>query len=185
MPDEYLKLVRAMKALSQGDNPGTAITLPVAEDEWNTRPDTESYGIISLDMEADAMCGDDGKLISSYEGSMDLFSHARNGAGWVELITGALKTNCGPCWSLNSHQYERETGMFHWEWVFEVQDGEAEAEETGNGETENGNPETGGEETGAEGSGSNQSGGTEAADQETEGQESDNAEGNSQSGEGS
>mgnify|MGYP003294076761 CR=1 FL=1 len=32
----------------------------------------------------------------------------------------ALTEHCGPCWSLNSHTYERETGLFHWEWAFEV-----------------------------------------------------------------
>ena len=41
MPEEYTGLVTALKALTQGETPNT-VTLPVAEDEWNTRPDTES-----------------------------------------------------------------------------------------------------------------------------------------------
>ena len=70
MTNEYASLVKAMKALTQVVDPEAevqkTVTLPVAEDEWRTRPDT------------------------------------------------------GSCWELNSHQYERDTGLFHWEWTFEV-----------------------------------------------------------------
>ena len=115
MPEEYTALVTALKALTQD-----GITLPVAEDEWNTRPDTESYGIVSLDLEANQLNADGVKADTAHEGSMDLFSRARSGAGWVPLICGTLTEHCGACWSLNSHTYERDTGLFHWEWVFEV-----------------------------------------------------------------
>lgn len=120
MPTEYTQLVAAMKALTQGTPPGTVITLPMAENEWNTRPDTESYGTISLDFEQDQMSGDDRKLAASYEGSVDLYSRGKSGSGWVEKIRDTLEAHCGACWSLNSHTYERETGLFHWEWTFEV-----------------------------------------------------------------
>ena len=116
---EYESLVAALKALTQGEAPNT-VTLPMAENEWSPRPEAESYGIVSLDFEASALDGNDTKLDTSYEGSADLFSHAKDGAGWVQLITQALTAHCGPCWSLNSHVYERETGLFHWEWTFEV-----------------------------------------------------------------
>ena len=119
---QFDNLVSALKALSQGTEPDPVVTLPMAENEWNTRPDTVSYGIVSLDFEADAMRGDDAKLDTAWEGSVDLFSLVKNGAGWVELITGTLESYCGPCWSLNSHTFERETGLFHWEWTFEVCD---------------------------------------------------------------
>ena len=117
----YESLVSALKALTQGEAPNTQ-TLPMAENEWNTRPQAESYGIVGLDFEADALRGDDRKTDTSWEGSVDLFSHAKNGAGWVNLITGTLMAHCGGCWGLNSHVYERETGLFHWEWTFEVTD---------------------------------------------------------------
>lgn len=119
MPNEYADLVEALKSLTQGAEPGT-VTLPMAESEWYTRPDTVSYGIVNLDFEADALEGDGVKTDASYEGSVDLFSLVRDGAGWVPLITGTLTEFCGPCWSLNSHTYERDTGLFHWEWTFEV-----------------------------------------------------------------
>ena len=41
MPTEYEDMVTAMKALTQGEEPDT-VTLPVAENDWNTRPDTGS-----------------------------------------------------------------------------------------------------------------------------------------------
>ena len=119
MCSQYEALVAALKALTQGEAPNTE-TLPMAENEWYTRPDSESYGIVTLDFEAGAIRGDDQKVDTSYEGSVDLFSHAKDGAGWVPLITGTLAAYCDGCWSLNSHMYERETGLFHWEWTFEV-----------------------------------------------------------------
>ena len=50
MPTEYTALAAALKALTQD-----TVTLPVAENEWNTRPDADSYGIVALEFEADAL----------------------------------------------------------------------------------------------------------------------------------
>ena len=90
MPEEYTTLVAALKALTQGTSPDPVITLPMAENEWNTRPDADSYGIVALDFEADALYGDNLKQITAYEGSIDLFSRSKDGAGWVELIAATL-----------------------------------------------------------------------------------------------
>lgn len=124
MPEEYTDLVEALKSLQQVEDPNAeepvTVTLQMAEDEWYTRPDTVSYGIVSLDFEADRLDGDGVKQDVSHEGSVDLFSMVRSGAGWVRLITDTLTEHCGASWSLNSHTYERETGLFHWEWTFEV-----------------------------------------------------------------
>ena len=120
MPEEYSKMVAALKALTQGEEPDTA-TLPMAEDEWNTRPETVSYGIVLLQFEADALRGDDRKQSIAYSGSVHLFSMKRDGAGWVPLIRGVLDEYCDCAWSLNYHTYERETGLFHWEWTFQIE----------------------------------------------------------------
>ena len=119
MPEEFTSLAEALKNLTQTENE-TTVTLPMAEDEWYTRPDTVSYGIVSLDFEADPLHGNNVKQDVCYEGSVDLFSMVRSGAGWVSLITDTLTEHCDGSWSLNSHTYERETGLFHWEWTFEV-----------------------------------------------------------------
>ena len=120
MPDEYTALAEAMKQLTQGEG-GSMIRLPMAENGWNTRPDDVSYGVIALEFEADALYGDDRKAATAYEGSVDLFSMVKGGAGWIQLITGTLTEHCDGAWSLNSFQYERETGLFHWEWTFQVE----------------------------------------------------------------
>ena len=120
MPTEYTNLVTALKALSQGEKPNK-VKLPMAEDDWNTRPETVSYGIVSLDYEVAALRGDNKKLATSYSGSVHLFSLQRDGAGWVPLITDTLTDHCEGAWSLNHHTYERNTGLFHWEWTFQVE----------------------------------------------------------------
>ena len=121
MPEEYTNLVTALKGLTQGEAPDPVVKLPMAEDEWNTRPDTVSYGMVLLQYEVDALNGDNRKLNTSYSGSVHLFSLNRDGAGWVPLITGTLAEYCETAWSLNYHTYERDTGLFHWEWTFQVE----------------------------------------------------------------
>ena len=117
MPEEYTALVTDLKALTQG-----AKSLPVAENGWTTRPDADSYGIVALEFEADALHGDNIKVCVAYEGSVDLYSRKKDGDGWIPLICGVLTEHCEGAWSLNSHQYERETGLFHWEWAFQVEE---------------------------------------------------------------
>ena len=119
---EYGALVAEAKTLNQED-----VTLPVAEDSWDTRPDTESYGLISLDFEAGSLDGDSVKQDEAFEGSMDLFSYKRGGAGWIPLIRAMLTKHCGASWRLNSRQYEHETNLHHWEWTFQI--GNAEVPE--------------------------------------------------------
>lgn len=120
MPTEYTSLVTALKALTQGESPNQ-VKLPMAEDNWNTRPETVSYGIVSLDFEADALRGDNIKVVTAYEGSVDLYSLNRDGAGWVDLITSTLTEYCDGAWSLNHHTYERDSNLFHWEWAFQIE----------------------------------------------------------------
>ena len=127
MPDEYTALVTELKTLAQPLNAATTeedpemVTLPMAEDEWYPRPDTVSYGTVRLDFEAEALNGDNRKTATAYEGSVDLYSLKRDGAGWVNLICSALTEYCECAWSLNYHTYENETGVFHWEWAFQVE----------------------------------------------------------------
>ena len=121
MPTEYTQLVAALKALTQGEKPNQ-VTLPMAENDWNTRPETVSYGTVRLDFEFGALYGDNLKCATAYEGMVDLYSLQKDGAGWVELITGTLTEHCDGAWILNHHTYERDTGLFHWEWAFQVEE---------------------------------------------------------------
>ena len=123
MLENYTALVTAMKGLTQasGITSQPDKLLPVGEDEWDTRPDYESYGVIKYDFEADSLDGDNLKQHRSIEGSMNLYSHKRSGDGWTELIEQVLTDHCDCCWRLDYHEYERETALFRWEWVFQIE----------------------------------------------------------------
>ena len=110
MSAEYTALVAALKGMN----------IPVAENAWTSRPTVSTYAVVQLDFEADALRGDDEKLVTSWEGSVDLFSTAKDGEGSVDKIVKILTNQVGGAWSLNSHVYETETRLFHWEWTFEV-----------------------------------------------------------------
>ena len=112
MPDDYTTLVAALKTLD----------IPFAENGWTSRPNVNTYGVVQLDFEASALRGDDTKLATSYEGSVDLFSMSRDGDGMVEAVVEILEEICDASWSLNSHTWEQSTRLFHWEWTFEVDD---------------------------------------------------------------
>ena len=124
MPDDYTNLVTAMKALTQASattsEPDKA--LKVAEDGWDTRPDADSYGEIYYEFEAGSLDGNDRKKDRAYEGSMDLYSRKRNGDGWPALIEQTLTEYCDNCWRLNYHTHETGTNLFHWEWVFQIEE---------------------------------------------------------------
>ena len=120
----YEKMVLALKSLTQGESPN-AVTLQMAEERWDTRPDTDSYGYVNLEFEAGQLNADDLKEDAGFEGSVDLFSHSRSGSGWKSLVERTLTEYCGTCWEMNSRQYEAETGLFHWEYVFQITDEEA------------------------------------------------------------
>lgn len=112
MPEDYTALVAALK--------GSGI--PFAEYDWQTRP-TGDYGTVSLDFEAAADYGDDRKVARAFSGSVDLFMHGRD-LTKVEAVEEILENtfwSCWSCWRLEGIQHERETGLIHYEWVFEVE----------------------------------------------------------------
>ena len=106
----YRTLVELLMAI-----PGVAF----AEYEWNPRPATD-HGTVQLDFGADQDSGDDGHQDTAYQGSVDLYTRGdrRDTAARVE---SALETVCGASWELNLKAYERETGLMHREYVFEIE----------------------------------------------------------------
>lgn len=111
--NEYESLVSELKAL---------IGCAFAENGWTTRPNTDSYGVVALEYESDALYGDNLKQIRAFEGSVDLFSKHKNGGGYVQRIEQILTQHCEGCWRLSSRQWERAEELFHWEWVFQVEE---------------------------------------------------------------
>lgn len=119
MPTEYAKLVAALKLTS----------VPFAEYGWKNRPDG-AYGSVQLDFEAGTLNGGGEKQDRAFEGSVDLFyPKLSDRTDLIEEIEETLGEICGSCWELNSTQYETDTGLFHVEWIFQVQN-EADDEES-------------------------------------------------------
>ena len=90
-----------------------------AEYEWKTRP-AGNFGTVQLDFEADDDIGDDCKQDRAWEGSVDLFTHGKE-MMIVAAVESALTEVCESAWYLNSEQYERETGLIHREFVFQIE----------------------------------------------------------------
>ena len=89
------------------------------EYEWKTRPNG-NFGTVQLDFEAEDDNGDDTKQGRAWEGSVDLFTHGKEML-IVAAVESALENVCGGSWYLNSEQYERETGLIHREFVFQLE----------------------------------------------------------------
>ena len=124
MPSEYEALVAALKLLD----------IPFAEYAWRTRPEG-AYGVVSLDFEAGTMNGDGAKCDRAWEGSVDVFyPRLTDRTDIIDAVEEVLGEVVGSAWSLNSTQYETDTGLFHVEWVFQCMDEPEEADaEAGEG----------------------------------------------------
>jgi hypothetical protein len=112
LSEDYDNLVEDLKALDG---------CPFAENGWETRPKSDSWGVVTLEYEAGTLHGDNLKQARAFEGSIDLFSKRKNGEGYPEDIEEILTEDCEGCWTLNSFQWEQGNGIFHWEWVFQVE----------------------------------------------------------------
>lgn len=106
----YDELVRQLKAIDG---------VQFAEYEWKTRPDG-NFGTVQLDFEAEDDNGDDGKQDRAWEGSVDLYTHGEEPL-IVAAVESALESVCESAWELNSIQYERQTGLIHREFVFQIE----------------------------------------------------------------
>lgn len=112
MPQEYENLVKALQETG----------IPFAEYGWSPSPESD-YGIVSLEFEPDSLDGDDRKLIRAWEGSVDVyFRDIRRRSALAELIEDVLKDKCDASWRAESFQHESNTGLFHKEWVFQIEE---------------------------------------------------------------
>ena len=104
------ELVRQLKAIEG---------VQFAEYEWKTRP-SGNFGTVQLDFEAEDDDGDDGKQGRAWEGSVDLYTV---GNQWllVAAVESVLENVCESAWSMNSIQYEKETGLVHREFIFQIE----------------------------------------------------------------
>lgn len=93
--------------------------VPFAVDEWATRPNA-TFGVVTLDGTGAILTGDNCHAECAYTGTVDLFLHTLS-AETVAAVEAALTSVCEGAWYLNSRQYEAETHLTHFEWVFELE----------------------------------------------------------------
>lgn len=80
---------------------------------------SDKYIVWAEDMEADSVHSDNQKEIQAIQGTVDYFTK-EDGDPNVERIQDALAGAEGVVYSMNSVQYEEETGYIHYEWMWEV-----------------------------------------------------------------
>lgn len=93
--------------------------LPIAEFAWDVRPDTD-YLVIDIDSEANSLEADGQKVNQAPQGTVDLYTKSNDRAVMLS-VQNVLNAFDGCAWYLNSVQYEEDTRLLHWEWVFSLE----------------------------------------------------------------
>lgn len=104
----YNDLITALRTLN----------IPLAEYAWDVRPDSD-YIVIAIDGEASNLYADGHMEEQAPQGTIDLFTKDNDRTN-MQAVQGVL--NAFDCsWYLNSVQYEDDTRLLHWEWVFTLE----------------------------------------------------------------
>jgi len=82
---------------------------------WSKAP-PDNYGVIAIDGQT-ALKASDRQSESIPEGTIDWF--CRNPASTMPGSIETVLDSAGAAWYLNSVQYESDTGLLHWEWVWQ------------------------------------------------------------------
>lgn len=83
-----------------------------------TRMKTRRYFVWQEDG-ADDMLADNRHIARAVTGTTDLFT-PQEFDPWAAAFEAALDAAEGVSWYLNSIQYEEDTGIYHYEWVWSV-----------------------------------------------------------------
>ena len=92
--------------------------IPFAEAAWSKAPKTD-YGVYALDGAADTVWGDNRIIHQAMEGTVDLYTHGPD-MEQAKQIQTALDA-AGVSWQLSSTQFEEDTRLTHWEWIFQME----------------------------------------------------------------
>lgn len=82
---------------------------------WSHAP-SDNYGVVSVDGQ-NALRASNSLTEKVQEGTIDWF--CRNPHSTVPEGVGDALDELGASWYLNSVQYENDTGLLHWEWVWQ------------------------------------------------------------------
>ncbi|MBQ9325171.1 MAG: hypothetical protein IJ246_05315 [Clostridia bacterium] len=94
-----------------------ATGIPFEAYEWTPAP-AYDYGTLSIDGGADMLYSDNGDEEHAVSGTVDLYVHSASTTN-PRLVQQAMH---GISWRLSSVQYEAETRIVHWEWVYQLPD---------------------------------------------------------------
>ncbi len=89
----------------------------------------EPYIVWAEDGSGDTVFANGHKRAGVVTGTVDLFTRNRDGEPLAKAVPEALNGVCA--WRLSSVQYEEDTGLLHYEWRWEVEDGEIQSENGG------------------------------------------------------
>lgn len=92
--------------------------IPFAETAWDQRP-SGAYGVVAVDS-ALHFYADDHVDHQAPRGTVDLYTPSGDREA-MAAIQAALNGLSGCAWYLNSIQYEDDTRLLHWEWVFTLE----------------------------------------------------------------
>lgn len=92
--------------------------IPFAEGAWYRAHALKSdFGAYAIDGRRD-LKSDGTSSEKMLEGTVDLFTRGSNGLAQADLVEAAMDS-VGVAWGVNmAAQYEENTGLTHWEWVF-------------------------------------------------------------------
>lgn len=90
--------------------------IPFAAFAWGTPPDAESWGVLSIDGGI-ALTGDNTHAEDLIEGTIDLYTRVIK-ADAFNAINNKLRT-LDLAYRLNSVQYESDTRLIHYEWIWQ------------------------------------------------------------------
>ena len=85
---------------------------------YHAKDRTDKYIVWAEDSEGSSVEGDDHKINQSIQGTIDYFTK-KDGDPMVDKIQEALTAACISFY-LDSVQYEEETDLIHYEWIWEV-----------------------------------------------------------------
>lgn len=83
---------------------------------WAAPPQTECWGVVSIDG-GFSLAGDDTHAEDALEGTIDLFTRRLSAVDYTAVLD-CLK-GLDICFRLNSVQYEQDTRLLHYEWVWQ------------------------------------------------------------------
>ena len=96
-----------------------ATGIPFAEYQWSTRP-AGDFGVVQLERSVATIEGDNEIQERAYEGSVDLYMQGRDN-NKIALVEQVLRDICGGAFVLSAIIFDEDTGLLHYEWVFQLE----------------------------------------------------------------